>query len=190
MTIEEKKEARKAYNKRYYEKNKEKAKLYREENSEAISEYRKNYYQENKLTEYEMTKKWRKLNKKQHTDTYNAYIKSRREYDPLFRLRYNIRSLINISIRRNGYSKTSRTHDILGQSYEDFKLHIEAQWEDWMSWDNYGKYNGELNHGWDIDHIVPSSSALTEDELVKLNHFSNLQPLCSKINRDIKKNHY
>ena len=59
-----------------------------------------------------------------------------------------------------------------------------------MSWDNYGKYNGELNHGWDIDHIVPSSSALTEDELVKLNHFSNLQPLCSKTNRDIKKNHY
>ena len=56
-----------------------------------------------------------------------------------------------------------------------------------MSWDNYGLYNGELNYGWDIDHIIPLASATTEKELLKLNHFTNLQPLCSKINRDIKR---
>jgi hypothetical protein len=56
-----------------------------------------------------------------------------------------------------------------------------------MNFENYGKYNGELNYGWDIDHIIPSSSAISEEEIIKLNHFSNLQPLCSKINRDIKK---
>ncbi len=55
-----------------------------------------------------------------------------------------------------------------------------------MSWDNYGKYNGELYYGWDIDHIIPSTSANTEDEIYMLNHYTNLQPLCSKINRDIK----
>ena len=37
-------------------------------------------------------------------------------------------------------------------------------------------------------HIIPLSSAKTEEELVKLNHYVNLQPLCSKVNRDIKKN--
>lgn len=55
-----------------------------------------------------------------------------------------------------------------------------------MNWDNYGKYNGELNHGWDIDHIIPISNAKTEEEVYILNHYSNLEPLCSKINRDIK----
>ena len=56
-----------------------------------------------------------------------------------------------------------------------------------MSWDNYGLYNGDLNHGWDIDHITPISSGISEDEILKLNHYSNLQPLCSKTNRYIKK---
>jgi hypothetical protein len=48
-------------------------------------------------------------------------------------------------------------------------------------------YNKELNYGWDIDHIIPVSSATSEEEVIKLNHYTNLQPLCSKINRNIKK---
>ena len=56
-----------------------------------------------------------------------------------------------------------------------------------MTWENYGLYNGELNYGWDIDHIIPISSAKSDIEIIKLNHFSNLQPLCSKINRVIKR---
>ena len=56
-----------------------------------------------------------------------------------------------------------------------------------MTWENRGLYNGELNYGWDIDHIIPISSGNTEEEIIKLNHYSNLQPLCSKINRDIKR---
>ena len=56
-----------------------------------------------------------------------------------------------------------------------------------MNWQNHGKYNGELNHGWDIDHKTPLSSAKTEKELIELCHYTNLQPLCSKVNRDIKK---
>ena len=56
-----------------------------------------------------------------------------------------------------------------------------------MNWDNRGLYNGELNYGWDIDHIIPISSAKNENDIIRLNHYSNLQPLCSKINRDIKK---
>jgi hypothetical protein len=55
-----------------------------------------------------------------------------------------------------------------------------------MIWDNYGLYNGTPEYGWDIDHIIPSSSAITEEELLKLNH-CNLQPLCSYFNRDIKR---
>ena len=57
-----------------------------------------------------------------------------------------------------------------------------------MNWNNRGLYNGELNYGWDIDHIIPVSYAKNEEELLLLNHYTNLQPLCSKINRDIKRN--
>ena len=56
-----------------------------------------------------------------------------------------------------------------------------------MNWENYGLYNGELNYGWDIDHIIPTSSAKNEIDFLKLWNFNNLKPLCSKINRDIKK---
>ena len=57
-----------------------------------------------------------------------------------------------------------------------------------MSWDNHGLYNGQQCYGWDIDHIIPVSSANTEEDVIRLNHYTNLQPLCSHINRDIKKN--
>lgn len=57
-----------------------------------------------------------------------------------------------------------------------------------MDFNNYGLYNGEFNYGWDLDHIIPISSAKTEDDLIKLNHYTNFQPLCSKINREIKRN--
>jgi len=60
-----------------------------------------------------------------------------------------------------------------------------------MTWENYGNWNGipkELNTAWDIDHIIPISKAKTEYELIKLNHYSNMQPLCSYNNRFIKRN--
>lgn len=53
--------------------------------------------------------------------------------------------------------------------------------------ENISKYNGELNYGWDIDHIIPISSATSQQEILKLNHYTNLQPLCSYTNRYIKK---
>lgn len=56
-----------------------------------------------------------------------------------------------------------------------------------MNWENKGLYNGEFGYGWDIDHIVPLSTAATEEDLIRLNHYTNLQPLCSKVNRDIKR---
>jgi hypothetical protein len=52
---------------------------------------------------------------------------------------------------------------------------------------NIKNYNGEPNSGWDIDHIIPISSAESEDDIIKLNHYTNLQPLCSYINRVVKR---
>jgi hypothetical protein len=56
-----------------------------------------------------------------------------------------------------------------------------------MNWDNYGLYNGNFNYGWDLDHIIPLASATCEVDVIRLNHHTNFQPLCSNTNRNIKK---
>ena len=113
--------------------------------------------------------------------------KIRLKNDPLFKLTCSIRGLISISFRNNGYGKKSRTYKILGCTYDEFKLQIESQWEEWMNWDNYGKYNGEERYGWDFDHIIPISSGKCEEDIIRLNHHTNIQPLCSYVNRYVKK---
>ena len=57
----------------------------------------------------------------------------------------------------------------MGCSYEFLKEHLEKQFVDGMSWENRSE--------WHIDHIIPLSSAKNEDEIYKLCHYTNLQPL-------------
>jgi 5-methylcytosine-specific restriction endonuclease McrA len=151
---------------------KEKNKKYKDENAEHLKEIAKDWYHK--------TKEDRRSLKA-------TYYRERRKKDDLFRLRSNLSRLVRTSMYRGGYKKDTMTENILGCSYIDFKLFIESKWEDWMNWDNYGLYNGELNYGWDLDHIIPISSGLTKDDIVGLSYYTNYQPLCSKINRDLKR---
>jgi hypothetical protein len=80
-----------------------------------------------------------------------------------------------------------RTTEILGCTIEEFKTYLELKFEDWMNWNNKGLYNGTPNYGWDIDHIIQLATERTEEGIIKLNHYTNLQPLCSYVNRDIKR---
>jgi hypothetical protein len=196
---EENKEKISDYKKEWYSKNKEnvkeRVKDWKEENKEALKEYTKKYREENK----DNLKKWREENKEkireqrkkyreQNRDKISQYENKKRKEDPLYWLRSNIRSSISTMLNRKGYTKNSKTIEILGCSFEEFFLYLESKFEPWMTWDNRGLYNGTSNFGWDIDHIIPISSGLTEEDIIKLNHYTNLQPLCSYYNRDIKKN--
>jgi len=162
---------------------KESNKRWRDANKEKISEYRKQYYTANK----DKTKTYNKEYHKENVDKRIEYVKIRKQNDPLFKLKERLRSSISYSLKRKGFTKKNRTHEILGCTFEEFKTYIEIKWEPWMSWNNYGKYNGQPNYGWDIDHIKPMASALNENDIIFLNHYKNLQPLCSYINRDVKK---
>ena len=115
------------------------------------------------------------------------YLSNYRKNDPLKLLSDKIRSNILQSFKKAGFRKSNRTHEILGCSFEYFRTYIMSKFEPWMSFENHGKYNGTYNYGWDLDHIIPISSAITEYDIIKLNHYSNFQPLCSKINRFEKK---
>jgi len=84
-------------------------------------------------------------------------------------LRYNISSLILRSFKRNGYTKKSQSNKILGCSFEEFKQHLERQFTKGMTWENQGQ--------WHLDHIYPMSLAKDEEEIIRLNHYTNFQPL-------------
>lgn len=174
----------KLYNKNYLINNKEKEKKrqlkYDSEHREIRRKWKNKYYNANK----DMINLRRSEVRKNNKEEYN---RKRRE-NIIKRLNENIGSSIRSTLKQNGYKKKSRTFEILGILPKDFKSYLESKFETWMTWENWGKYNGELNYGWDIDHIIPSSSATTEEEVLKLNHYTNLQPLDSYINRYVKIN--
>ena len=193
------------YNKEYQEKHKKRLKdireVNKEKNKEKKKEYNKEYRLKNKEKIKEKKKEYRLKNKEYHKEYFRknkeknnerqkVYIKERRSKDPLYKLSNNIRSLIYKTFKIRNHRKHSRTTEILGCSLEDFKIHLEKQFQDWMDWSNYGNPVDnifELNKTWDIDHIIPLSSAETKEDIIRLNHYTNLQPLCSYTNRFIKR---
>jgi len=171
---------------------KERLKKYYSENTEARKSVCAKYYKENKedcdkkLAEYRSTKKrksyTKKYNKKyiqENRVQLNEKYKLKKKINPLFKLKENIRGLISRYFKNQGYKKSSKTAKILGCTTEEFKTHLENQFEPWMNWSNHGLYS-ETEKRWQLDHIIPASSAKDEAELIKLNHYSNFQPLCAK----------
>jgi hypothetical protein len=97
--------------------------------------------------------------------------------DPFRRSKDVIRKLILQSLRVRDISKSKirlKTEEILGCDLNYFKEYIESQFTEGMTW---------LNHGqWHLDHIIPMDAAETVDEVIKLNHWTNFQPLWSNDN--------
>jgi len=166
-----------SYNKKAREK-------YLELNKEKIAKQKKAYYNTNKDDMLTNQKEWRETNKEKLTKFRRDKLKN----NNLHKVKCSIRTLIGNSFRYNNIKKLSRTEQILGCSFEQLKQHLESKFLPWMNWENKGLYNGELNYGWDVDHIIPLSTAITEHDLIRLNHYTNLQPLCSYTNRFIKRN--
>lgn len=173
----------------------------RKERYKNLSSETKEKYKKNDKLRYEKTKNLScvKERKKEYAKKYKVKNKERlKSYnkqwhcekiktDELYKAKTKVRAIIKDAMRRMGYKKKASANQILGCTFDEFKTYLESKFESWMTWDNYGLYNNEFNHGWDIDHIIPINSANTIDELHALNHYTNLQPLCSKINRDIKR---
>ena len=161
-----------------YEENKEmmreKAKIWRQNNPDKVKERnRKSRESIDKEKTKIIMNEYRKNNKEKILLQRKEYLKNNPEMKikfnknrtknmtPIQRLKLCMRNSLNKSLKRNGYTKSSRTHDILGCSFEEFKLYLESKFESWMTWENHGKYNYEFNYGWDIDHIIPLSIANT-----------------------------
>jgi hypothetical protein len=174
-------------NKKYYENNKEVIKLkekeYKINNPEKVRATKQKWFEKNRKQANQASSNWSKNNK----EKVNAQRRQKRKEDILFKLKGNLRTLLGNAFRRNGFSKSGKTQELLGTSFNELKMHLESLFEPWMNWNNYGLYNGAINYGWDIDHIISLSTANSEDSMKQLNHYKNLQPLCSFTNRVLKR---
>jgi hypothetical protein len=168
-------EKNKAYSKAWRKANPEKANAYRKAwrkaNREKVRASNKVWSKANPEKVRAKNKAWHKANREKVREKYRNYMKHRCETDPLFKATSAIRNCINTAISKSGYSKNSRTELILGCSFQEFKNHIESKFSNGMTWLNHGM------HTWHIDHIIPMASANTMEEIIKLNHYTNLQPL-------------
>ena len=74
------------------------------------------------------------------------------------------------------YKKVETTRKIIGCTPEELVIHIESQFIEGMTWQNYGE--------WEVDHIIPCASFDFSDpeQQRKCFHYTNLQPLWEKDN--------
>ncbi len=159
-----------------------KSREYNHKNKEKIKTYQKQYDIDNRKKINETKTKYRLANKEKLNNCKNKLRKKRKLEDPKYKLSETVRRSIVGSIKRSGHYKNTKTIKVLGCTYSEFKIYIESKFETWMNWDNHGKYIPNGKKTWQLDHIIPISSAKTEDEIIKLNHYSNFQPLESLAN--------
>jgi hypothetical protein len=161
------KECRRKYINDYNLKNAEKKRLQQKE-----------YYHRNRDKELIRSSAKHKKFKEQEIDyrkknrhKINEREKNRYNNDILYRIKTNMRNRLKLFLKTQRVSKINTTLEIVGGSPEIIKEHIEKQFLDGMSWENYGF------RGWHIDHIIPLSLAKTKEEIYQLCHYTNLQPL-------------
>lgn len=106
----------------------------------------------------------------------NSYRSERRKTDPTFKLQHSIGVQMRNAIR----GKAKRTwKSMVGYTAEDLRIHLEAQFEPWMNWDNYGSE-------WHIDHRRPVASFDLPSEVADCWSLANLRPLSALENMSKK----
>ena len=141
------------------------------ENHKKWSEKNRNY-----LTEYHQ--KWREKNIDKHREYKRKYEKHRKDTDPAYKLISNFRTAIYQVLKENNVEKNKHYFDILQYTPEELISHLEKQFTDGMTWDNYGE--------WHVDHRMPISSfnfeSVDDDSFIKCWSLDNLQPMWGKEN--------
>jgi len=121
------------------------------------------------------TKVWKKTYLEKHKERLSTEEKLRRKTDSSYALKKNMRARVYFLLK--GYQKSKSTLGLLGcADIEQLKTHLERQFTDGMSWENYGQ--------WHVDHIRPCAAfdLSKAEEQQKCFHYTNLQPLWAEDN--------
>ena len=147
---------------RHYFKNREKRLQY-------FSDWQKD--NRDRLNDYH--KKWREKNIDKHKEYKRNYEKNRKSNDPLYKLISNFRTAIYQVLKENNVKKNGHYFDILKYTPQQLINHLEKQFSDKMTWDNYGD--------WHVDHKHPISlyniKEIGDNEFMKCWSLDNLQPM-------------
>jgi len=107
-------------------------------------------------------------------------LKERRSH-PIQKLKHTIREGVRRALKYAEIHKDWPSIKYLGCTVDEFKKHIEMQFQDGMTWDNHSR--GE--NCWHLDHIKPLSLLKESSDLEtikKICHYTNYQPLWEKDN--------
>lgn len=178
------KDSRLLWIKKNPEKARESSKRWAKKNPEKAREKSKKWANDNRELKLELTRKWRKINpdlkreRRQKLREKNRelileqsrrYLAKKRATDPVFKLSCRLRIRTAYAFKRSGLKKPSGIETILGATIQTAKDYLESKFQPGMSWENHGR--------WHIDHVIPLASAKTEEELISLCRYTNLQPL-------------
>ena len=176
----EHKEDWKIYYNKYRKENDDKIKQYlkqwREENKEYIKNFNDKYYRENKDLLLSNNREYRINNREKLNEKKRIYQNERMENDPVYKFKTKIRQVINESFKRKGLNKNDHTENIVGCSLDFLYNYLLQTFKD-----NYG-YDWDGIESVHIDHIIPLFVAKTEEEVIELCHYTNLQLLKAKDN--------
>lgn len=169
-------------------------KKYEINNKEYRRKYKHQYYIKNKEVLLLKAKTYKTNNKEKIKIYKNNYEKIKRKNSLLVKLRSRVSSSISQMLKSQGSSKFGDSClKYLKYSIEELKFHLENQFENWMSWENYGLYirtnwndNDPKTWTWQIDHIVPQAilpyNSMEDINFHKCWSLENLRPLSSKVN--------
>ena len=156
-----------------YKENKEQInkrhKKYRYINKEKIKKQQKDWRDKNKEKIAKRMKRWNKENKIKIRKWTREYQKNRKKKNINFKISSNLRTRINIAIRKS--DKSLSTMFLIGCEIDYLMFHIQEQFTHGMNWNNYGQ--------WHIDHKLPCASYNLNipSEQQKCFNYTNLQPL-------------
>lgn len=138
---------------------------YSEKLGEELKLKRKKWAEENKdKVKLSRQKTYEKHGKRVSKEKYKKIKSNPSEY-----LKVLMRRRIRGILTSKNIKKKFSSECLVGCNYDNLKSHLESLFTEGMSWENQGK--------WHIDHKIPLSSANTEEEIYKLCHYTNLQPL-------------
>lgn len=139
-------------------------------------EYRKKYGGTEPYKQYQLN--YRKKHKRSLAEKNKIYQRNLRKSSPKHRIDNNISNGIWYCLKSKKEGRKWET--LVGYTIEKLITHLEKQFDDKMSWDNYGKY-------WEIDHKKPKSLFYYESpegkEFKECWAIENLQPLEKSLNR-------
>lgn len=137
------------------------------------SQKQKEKYQRNK--EAYKKKSADRYAKVKGTEVINAPVRRRQKErlasDPFFKVKRNLRNRLYYALKNKIWKKNTKFTEYIGCDRDTLISHLESQFVEGMSWENYA------NDTWHIDHIIPLDSAQSEEELHKLCHYTNLRPM-------------